>query len=360
MGLLTIIDWLPVNISTRSILKVLTVMALFLLVLYGIYLTRGVLTWVVTAFALALAMNPPVAWTAKKLAGHNRMVATLLVFLVLIGAMSLLAVTLFPPVVSQTQQLISNLPEYTNQIARPGTFTGDLISKYDLIPRIQDSQSEFVSRLTNASGTFVSVLFGVFSSLIAMVSIFGLTFFMLLEGPTWISMFWLTQPANRRAHGKRLAEEMYQAMVGYVNGKILAAFLAGLTCAIALMILGVPYAAALALILALLSIIPIFGATIGALIVVAVCLFTSVSSALIMLIFFFIYQQIENNIIQPYIFKKVLDVSPLLVFISVLVGTTAGGILGALIAIPVTASLQILIRDAYSRQTTVPDRKPSA
>lgn len=338
------------NISTRSILKVLTVTAAFVVVLYCIYISRTVLAWVVTAFALALALNPPVAWTERKIPGHSRILATLIVFLVLLSSFGILAVTLFPPVVGQTEQLLQNLPSYTDQLTRPGTFTGDLIVRYDLVNQIQNSQSELVSRLTNASGTFVGVVLGVFSSLLAIVSIFGLTFFMLLEGPTWVSMFWQTQAASSRAHGKKLAAEMYQAMVGYVNGKLLAAVLAGLTCAIALIILGVPYAAALALVLALLSIIPIFGATIGALIVVAVCLFTSVSSAIIMLIFFSIYQQIENNIIQPVIFKKVLDVSPLLVFISVLIGTTAAGILGALIAIPVTASLQILIRDFYSRR----------
>jgi predicted PurR-regulated permease PerM len=338
------------NISTRSILKVLTVTTAFLLVLYATYVSRTVLTWVVTAFALALAMNPPVAWTERKIPGHSRITATLLVFLVLLASFGILAVTMFPPVISQTQQLIENLPEYTNQITAPGTFSGDLISRYDLVNQIQNSQSELVGRLTNASGTFVGVVVGLFSSLLAIVSIFGLTFFMLLEGPTWISMFWQTQAASKRAHGKKLAAEMYQAMVGYVNGKLLAAVLAGITTFIALIILGVPYAAALALVLALLSIIPIFGATIGALIVVAVCLFHSVSSAVIMLIFFFIYQQIENNIIQPVIFKKVLDVSPLLVFVSVLVGTAAAGILGALIAIPVTASLQILIRDFYARR----------
>ncbi|GAC1600369.1 MAG: AI-2E family transporter [Candidatus Saccharimonadales bacterium] len=329
----------------------MTVTAGFLLVLYAIYVSRTVLTWVVTAFALALALNPPVAWTERKIPGHSRILATLLVFVGLLIAFGVLAVTLFPPVVGQTQQLISNLPSYTNQLTSPGTFTGDLIAKYDLMHQIQRSQSELVSRLTNASGTFAGIVFGVFSSILAIVSIFGLVFFMLLEGPNWIGMFWQTQAASKRAHGKRLAAEMYQAMVGYVNGKLLAAGLAGITAAIALIVLGVPYAAALALVLALLSIIPIFGATIGALIVVGVCLFTSVSSAIIMLIFFFIYQQIENNIIQPVIFKKVLDVSPLLVFISVLVGTAAAGILGALVAIPVTASLQILIRDFYARES---------
>ncbi len=338
------------NISTRTILKVLTVTTAFLLVLYAMYVSRTVLTWIVTAFALALAMNPPVAWTERKLPGHSRITATLLVFTVLLASFTVLAVTLFPPVISQTQQLIENLPQYTSQITAPGTFTGDIITRYDLVNQIQNSQSELVSRLTNASGTFVGLVMSLFSSLLAIVSIFGLTFFMLLEGPTWMSMFWQTQAAKKRSHGKKLAAEMYQAMVGYVNGKLLAAVLAGISTAIALVILGVPYAAALALVLALLSIIPIFGATIGAIIVVGVCLFHSVSSAVIMLIFFFIYQQIENNIIQPVIFKKVLDVSPLLVFVSVLVGTAAAGILGALIAIPVTASLQILIRDFYARR----------
>ena len=338
------------NISTRTILKVLTVTTAFLAIIYGLYITRGVLTWVITAFALALALNPLVAWTQRKIPKHSRIAATLVVFTVLLGAFAILAVTLFPPVVSQTQQLVSDLPRYTNEFSQPGTFVGDFIVRYDLISRIQSSQSQIISWATNASGSFVGIVAGVFSSLIALVSIFGLTFFMLLEGPAWIKMFWQTQAKSRHGHGKRLAEEMYQAMVGYVNGKLLAAVLAGISTAIALVILGVPYAAPLALILALLSIIPIFGATIGALIVVGVCLFSSVSDAVIMLIFFFIYQQIENNIIQPYIFKKVLDVSPLLTFISVLVGTTIGGILGALIAIPVTASIQILVRDYYSRR----------
>lgn len=338
------------NVSTRSILKILTVTAAFLLVLYCMYLSRTVLTWIVAAFSLALAMNPAVAGVERKIPGRSRTLSTLIVFIALLLATLLLAVSLLPPVISESQQLLLNLPTYTAQLSQPGTFTGNLVLQYDLISKIQTSQAELISRLTNASGTFVGIVAGFFSSVVAVISIFGLTFFFLMEGPGWLTMFWNSRPQTERSHGKRLAAEMYRAMVGYVNGKILAAFLAGISALIMLVILGVPYAAALALVVALLSIIPLFGATVGATIVVAICLFHSVAAALIMTIFFVIYQQVENNLIQPLIFKHTVDVSPLLVFISVLIGTAAAGILGALIAIPVTASIQILVRDYYIRR----------
>jgi predicted PurR-regulated permease PerM len=290
-------------------------------------------------------------------------VATVLVFFGVVAALALLAATLVRPVIDQSEALVSNLPAYTEQLSRPGTWAGDIVNRYDLIERIQASQAELVSRLTNFSGTFVGVVFGVFSSLVAFISIFALTFFMMLEGPVWLGMLWEVLPPGNRKHAKKLAEEMYQAMVGYVNGKILAAFLAGVSAAIALIVLHIPYVAALSLVVAILSIIPVFGATIGAVIACAVALFTSPVAALILAIFFFVYQQFENNVIQPVIFKHALDVSPLLVFVSVLIGTALGGILGALIAIPITASIQILVRDYYGRRVAserVPVKKAAA
>jgi predicted PurR-regulated permease PerM len=348
------------NIHTRTILKVLTVTALFVGFIYGLYLTSTILTWLIMAFTLALAFNPPVAWLERKIPGHSRILATLLMFFAISVVVLVLAVTLFPPVVTQTEQLIHNLPSYTQQLSKPGTFVSDFVNQYGLIAKIQNSQAELVSRLTNASGSFVGFVASLFSSLIALVSIIGLTFFMLLEGPAWLATLWEVVPNDRRKHVQGLANEMYRAMVGYVNGKILAAFLAGLSAAVMLIILRVPYAAALALVVALLSIIPMFGATLAAIVVVLVCLFTAVADAVIMAIFFSIYQQVENNIIQPIIFKKTVDVSPLLVFVSVLIGTSVAGILGALIAIPVTASLQILARDFLSSRgldSQIPDKR---
>lgn len=340
------------NLSTRTIIKVLSVTFAFVGLLYFAYLTRTILVWLVTAFALALALNPAVVWFQRHLPRRNRVAATLMVFVVLLGAIGILAVVMVPPLISQTEQLVRDLPRYTDEIIAPGTVTGDLIARYDLVQRIQESQSDLVNRLSNAGGTFVGLLTGVFSSIIASLTIFGLTFFMLMEGPTWIGLFWRTQSdALARVRRQRLAGEMYAAVGGYVIGKLVAALLAGLTSTIMLVILGVPFAVPLGLIVAILSILPLVGATIGAVVVVGVTLIAStVSNAVIMTIFFAIYQQIENNVIQPVIFNKTVAVSPLLVFISVLLGTAVGGILGALIAIPVTASLQILVKDWYVRR----------
>jgi len=339
------------NIPTRTIVKVLAVTFVFVGLLYFAFLTRTILVWLVTAFALALALNPAVAWFQRFTPKRNRLVATMFVFVLLIGAISTLAILLVPPLISQTEQLVGDLPRYTNEVTKHGTFTGDIIQRYDLVDRIKASQSDLVARLSDAGGTFVGVVSGVFSSIIASLTIFGLTFFMLMEGPSWISLLWRTQTNKlRRERLQRLAGEMYQAVGGYVIGKMVAALLAGLSTTITLMILGVPFAVPMGLIVGILSIMPLIGATIGAIIVVAVTLFTSVSDAIIMAIFFTIYQQIENNVIQPVIFNRTVSVSPLLVFISVLLGTAIGGILGALIAIPVTASLQILVKDIYQHR----------
>lgn len=336
------------NIPTRTIVKVLAVTFAFIGLLYFAFLTRTILVWLITAFALALALNPAVVWFQRITPKRNRLVATMMVFLLLTAAISALAVLLVPPLISQTEQLVGDLPRYTNEVTKPGTFTGDIIARYDLVDRIKASQSDFLSRLSDAGGTFVGILGGVFTSMIASLTIFGLTFFMLMEGPAWIGLFWRTQTnKHRRERLQRLAGDMYQAVGGYVLGKLVAALLAGLTTTIMLIILGVPFAVPMGLIVGILSIMPLIGATIGAIIVVAVTLFTSVSDAIIMAVFFTIYQQIENNVIQPVIFNRTVSVSPLLVFISVLLGTAIGGILGALIAIPVTASLQILAKDIY-------------
>lgn len=338
------------TISTRTVLKVLSVTAVFLGILYFGYMARIILIWIVTAFSLALALNPTVHWVEKKFARRHRTAATLLVFGVMILAFGALGASLFRPVVGQTEALVAQVPQYTQEALRPGTWLGDTVDHYNLIPRIQSSQSDILNNLTSASGTFAGVVSQLFASLIAIVTILGLTFFMLMEGPVWLELFWRSLPGGRRSHAQRLASEMYGAVVGYVNGKLLAALLAGVSAAIMLLILGVPYAAALALVVALLSIIPMFGATIGALIVVVVCLFSSITAAIVMAVFFLIYQQIENSIIQPVIFNHTVAVSPLLVFVSVLLGTAVGGILGALIAIPVTASIQILVKDYYARR----------
>jgi predicted PurR-regulated permease PerM len=138
---------------------------------------------------------------------------------------------------------------------------------------------------------------------------------------------------------------MYNVVTGYVNGQLLIASIAGLTSLVAMVVVGIPNAIALAGVVALTGLIPLIGATLGAVIIVAVALFQSLGQAVFMLIFFIVYQQVENNAIQPYVQSKALEISPLLVLVAVIIGVSLGGLLGGFLAIPVAACARILLLD---------------
>jgi predicted PurR-regulated permease PerM len=169
-----------------------------------------------------------------------------------------------------------------------------------------------------------------------------MTFFMLLEGPRWVeSFFTLLQPQSRR-RWRAVGHDIYRTVGGYVTGNLLISLIAGALTTIVLLITGVPYALALGLIVAILDLIPLAGATIAAIIVGAVAFLHSVPAGIIVVVFFILYQQVENHIIQPVIYGRTVQLSPLAVLISVLIGAQLAGVLGALAAIPVAGSLQVI------------------
>ena len=329
-------------------MKILALTAAFIGLLYLALLTRHELFWLITAFSLAIALNPLVLFTTRFMPKKNRGLAVGTVFIVLLAAITLFAFTLVPPVVSQSQKLIENLPKYSNQLVAPHTVTGDFIRKYQLVDHVKQSQDQIIGRLSSASGSIVDIAKSLFSSVISATTIIVLTFFMLSEGPAWRRRFWALVPQRHRERHQRLTAHMYRSVTGYVVGKLIMSLAAAVPTAIILAILGVPSAISLAIIVGVFDLLPLVGATIGAVIVVLVALFTSSTAAIVMIIFFLIYQQIENHIIQQIVFAKSVEISPLLVLVSILFGAALGNILGALIAIPLTASAQILARDYLS------------
>jgi predicted PurR-regulated permease PerM len=333
------------EVSSRTILKILTLTAAFIGLLYLAYLTRHELFWLLTAFSLALALNPVIARLTPYMPKKSRSAATGVVFIVIIAALVVFAITLVPPLFSQSEKLVQDAPHLTNQLLAPNTLTGNFIRRYNLVSHIKSSQSQIVSHLTSASGSLVGVIRALFSSAISATTIVVLTFFMLSEGPAWRRRFWSLVPERYRERNQHLANEMYHAVTGYVLGKIIMSLAAAIPTGILLLILKVPFAVSLAIVVALFDLIPLVGATLGAIIVVIVCLFTSSTAAIVMAVFFIVYQQLENHILQPIVFGKSVAISPLLVLIAVLFGAALGNILGALIAIPIAASLQILVKD---------------
>jgi predicted PurR-regulated permease PerM len=184
------------------------------------------------------------------------------------------------------------------------------------------------------------------TAIVGFVTIAFMTFFMILEGPAWLDRFYSLLPPESEARWRDVGRRVAQTVSGYVTGNLLISVIAGTSTSIVLAIVGVPYALALGLVVAILDLIPLAGATLAGIVIVTVAgLASGVQEAVIVGVFFVVYQQLENHLLQPLVYGRTVQLSPLAVLIAVLVGAEVAGILGALSAIPVAGTIQILLVD---------------
>jgi predicted PurR-regulated permease PerM len=190
---------------------------------------------------------------------------------------------------------------------------------------------------------------------VSIIVVLILTFMMLAEGPRWLDSFFALMPSGRRAHDREIARRMYRGVTGFVNGQVILAVIAGIFAFCALEIAGhltnaSVNALAMAGIVSVFALIPLFGNPISSTIVVLVSLSTSASLALIMLIYFVVYFFIESHTFQPFIQSKLNDLTPLTVFIAAILGIGFGGLLGAIIAIPAASAVKVLAEDQIHKR----------
>jgi predicted PurR-regulated permease PerM len=185
----------------------------------------------------------------------------------------------------------------------------------------------------------------VITIVVAAVTIAFMTFFMLLEGPTWADRLYGLLPQRTQPRWRAVGRDIYRTVGGYVTGNLLISLIAGGLTTVVLLIMGVPYAVALGLIVAILDLIPLAGATIAAILIGVVAFLHSIPAGIVVVVFFVVYQQVENHVLQPVIYGRTVQLSPLAVLVSILIGAELAGILGALAAIPVAGSIQVLILD---------------
>jgi predicted PurR-regulated permease PerM len=339
------------EITTRTIFRVLFVTAIFVGGIKFVELALHPLIWIGTAFFLAVALNPSVARVSQYMPKKSRGLSTTVVFFGMLLLIGFLLVSFIPPLVSQTQDFASNLPSVTDNLINGHGFISDQIQRFHLVDRVRDSQNLLGGKLTSAGGSFYGVLKSIFSSVAAGVTVFVLTIFMILEGPYWIETAWKLVPMKKQKNYRKLVQEMYEAVSGYVTGNLATSLIAAILTALMLTITNVPYAIPLGVLVGLIDLIPLVGASIAALIVVLVAFFSgSFTAGIVMIIFFVVYQQIENHILQPLIYGQTVNISPLTVLIAILIGADIGGLLGALVAIPLAASVGIVIKDVAQRK----------
>jgi predicted PurR-regulated permease PerM len=337
-----------ITISTRTIVKIFVLIVGTTLLLAMLRLATHALILIFTAVFLALALNAPVTWVSHHLPGNfkgRRGLATgLATFLVIVVLAAFLA-SLVPPIVRQTKTLIDRAPQLVRDVRNSDSDLGKFVKHYHLESQVEKISDQLNTRLQHVSGTAVSTLGTIATSLFSVLTIIVLTFMMLVEGPYWLKFGQQLVPKYKRAKAERLSRDMYKVIKGYVNGQVLLAFIASLMLLPGLLIFDVSYPIALLAVVFICGLIPMVGHTIGAAIVTVVALFTSPLSALGILLWYFTYQQIENYLIQPKLQANATNMSPLLVFMSVVIGVSFSGLLGGLVAIPIAGCIRVAILD---------------
>jgi predicted PurR-regulated permease PerM len=329
----------------RAILVVLGIILSATAIIAFLFLAWHVITWILIALFLALALNPAVEFFERR--GLRRSLASLLVFLLALVAFGGLGALLIPPLVDQIEEFVAAIPDFVEDLTAGRGPLGFLQDDYQIVDNVRQAIEEQgaggVLGITNAS---IAVARGVVSFVVGVVTIAFLTIFMLIEGPRIVERFRGSLPENMKPRWDRVGGDIYRTVGGYVGGNLLISLIAGVSAAILFFVLGSSYAIALAVVVALLDLIPLAGATLAAIIVSTVAFIELgwVKGAIVVG-FFILYQQLENHILQPVIYGRTVQLSPLTVLIAILIGAELVGILGALAAIPVAGIIQAILRE---------------
>ncbi|TDE15172.1 AI-2E family transporter [Actinomadura sp. 6K520] len=312
---------------------------------------KSVIVMIVVAMFLAVGLNPAVERLRR--IGLPRGAAVAAVFLLVLLFFSGFVASLVQPITEQVTELRKSIPEYVEQLQNNKTLA-EWDKRYGLLDRAEKAVNspDFQNSLTDtATGIGKVAINGVFQTLTILI----LTLYFLSSLPQIKTFFYKLAPRSRRARVALLGDEILDRIGGYVAGQFTIAFIAGVSSYIFLSILGVKYALALSLIVSVTALIPLVGATIGAVVVALVAFLTGSTTDLIAcVIFYVIYQQVENYVVYPRVMKRTVDVQPAVTIVAALVGAALLGVVGALLAIPTAAAISLLIREvAMPRQETL-------
>lgn len=345
-----------VSFRPRAILVVLAILLTLSALLAFVYLAWHVITWILIALFLALALNPAVEFFERH--GLKRGWASAVVFFLALLSFVGLGFLVIPPLVDQITQFVDAVPDFVDDLTAGRGPLGFLQDDYQIVDKVREAlEDRGAGEVLGLTAAGIAVAQGVVSAVVGAVAIAFITFFMLLEGPTAVARFLAFVPETARPRWERVGGDIYRTVGGYVTGNLLISLIAGVTSAVVLIVLGSDYAVALAVVVAVLDLVPLAGATLAAIIVSTVA-FIELGwvRGVIVVVFFVVYQQLENHILQPVIYGRTVQLSPLTVLVAVLIGAELVGILGALAAIPVAGIVQALFRELlrYRRESIIP------
>jgi len=329
-------------IRPRAILLVLGVLLGVVVALRLVILAEKGLTVIAIALFLALALNPAVEFFQRRGLGRGSAVAAVSGLAIVV--FTLLALVFVPPLVVQIGEFVTALPELLRDLTRGQGPLGFLQRRYQIVEQLPDLTSSRGSEmLTGAASPVLGIAKGVVTVVGGLFIVAFLTLFMMLEGPEWRRRITELIPERHVGVTERVAAGVYRSVSGFVTGNLLASLLAGVVATVILLIVGVPYAFPLGLFAALIEVIPYIGPAVVTVLLSLVALATGPISAAVVFVLLLIYHLVEGHTVRPLIYGRALQLSPLAVLIAIILGTEVAGILGALAALPIAGSIQVLI-----------------
>lgn len=350
-----------IDIETQTFVRFWLVVFAFALLGLLIYSARDGLLIIGVAAFLALALNRPVTTLARHLPGKSRAGATAVAYLIVISLLGSVVFLVLPPIIDQSAKVAASIPGLIDQAQGQWQGISKIAEKYGVetqlnqaLDSVKNNASSWATSLASNIGTnIISSVGSLFGLLTASLLVLVLTFLMLVESPRWLRLIWGSYVDEKKMkYHKDLATRMYNVVTGYVTGQLTVSAIGGAFTGVTVFILSwifieIPHSLALpaAFICFLLSLIPMFGATIAGVLIAALLAFNNTTAAIIFVMYFIVYQQIENNFISPTVQSKTVELSALAVLGSVTIGLYLFGIVGGIISIPIAGCIKVLIEN---------------
>lgn len=330
--------------------------ALVVGLLAALYQARSVLVLIVIAAVLALGMDPGIRVLQRR-GRMGRGAATAVILLGSLGFLVLFFVLVIPPIADEVQTFAGKVPDYIDHLEDVGGPIGQLERQFNISGQLEKLADRAPDIAQNSVGTVLGVFGNIASGLFSLLTILVLTVYFASNLPILEDGIASLFPPSKREEYRDLMERATEKIGGYAAGQITVSLIAGVCAFIAFLFIGLPFPAALAMWVSITTLIPSVGALVGAVLCILVASFASVGTAIITAIYILVYQQVENYIISPRVMKKAVDLSPAAVIVSVLIGGSILGFVGALLALPLAAAAKVVVRDLWLRNRIEPAPK---
>ena len=346
-------------VPVRTILATIALVLGTVAVLWVIIQVRQILTWIVVAAFFAVALGPVAGFVERRVTHGRRALATLLVFLLVLLVLAGLVAAFAVPLAKEGSALAGQLPQLIEDARSGRGPVGQFLDRTNALEYVQQNQDRIRAFATGLTTPAAGVLKGVATGIAGSLTIFVLAYLMVLEGPKVVAGALALIPADRRERVRRVASDCGHSVTGYISGNLLISVICGSLTYAVLLILGVPFAGLIALFVGIADLVPLVGATLGAVVAALAGFVHSVPAGIGVIVFFVVYQQLENHLLQPLILSRTVDLNPLTVLVAILVAVELAGILGALLAIPIAGMGQVVLRDLWDNRRGRPKPTPT-